>query len=199
MIGLIPFNRYHLGRTHRHLEDEGAFFLLGNGRLQIFGAMVALNYQYSEKLGKFTLGGTLYELISRSVWGGVCESLLRRLLMTFHWKYAGLTNLPTLIIFVVAQLLELFRVDRLWVMFVVLIVFGLCYYFVTLKVMAVHPELSSHHYERGRLSNGILIIATIGWIFLVVKLDFLTNIAGFLLIIFLINFLADGFANWRNA
>lgn len=118
--------------------------------------------------------------------------------MTFNWKYAAFTNAPLFITLVIYIFLEFLKIDPIWLILVIILIWILWYTFASWKIYDRHPEFNYHNYQRGPISILIATLSTIGFLFLIFKLKLIQNITLFITWLLISNYLVDGFARYKG-
>ncbi|GAD17296.1 phage-shock protein [Lentilactobacillus otakiensis] len=118
--------------------------------------------------------------------------------MTFNWKYAAFTNTPLFITLVIYIVMKLFKIDPIWLILVIILTWILWYAYAGWKIYNRHPEFNYHNYQRGPISILLATLGTIGFLFLIIKLDLIQNIALFITWLLISNYLVDGFARYKS-
>lgn len=118
--------------------------------------------------------------------------------MTFNWKYALFTNAPMFLTLIIYLGMTASQIDPIWLILVVVIVWLAWYTYAGWKVYSRHPEFNYHNYQRGTTSMIVITISTIGFLFLLLKLQLIENIALFITWLAISNFLVDGFAKYKG-
>lgn len=118
--------------------------------------------------------------------------------MIFNWKYALFTNAPIFLTLIIYIGMTALHIDPIWLILVVVVVWLAWYTYAGWKVYSRHPEFNYHNYQRGTISMIIITISTIGFLFLLLKLRLIENIALYIAWLAISNFLVDGFAKHRG-
>ncbi|PAK83654.1 phage-shock protein [Lentilactobacillus parakefiri] len=118
--------------------------------------------------------------------------------MTFNWKYALFTNTPIFLTLIIYTGMTALHIDPIGLIFVVVAVWLAWYTYAGWKVYPRHPEFNYHNYQRSSISMIIITFSTIGFLFLLLKLQLIGNIALFISWIAISNFFVDGFAKYKD-